>query len=301
MAATPPQSDLNRKPPGPKPRASYLVGLIGRGIQASKSPTMHRSEAAAQGFELTYELLDFDQRGLPDESLPEVLNEAERRGFAGLNITYPYKQRVLPLLHDLSPEAQAIGAVNTIQLRDGRRIGYNTDASGFEESFRRGMPGAALNSVVQVGGGGAGAATAFAFLRLGVQRLTIVDIALERAHALATDLQQRFPEREVRAAQDLREIIAGAEGVLNATPLGMATHPGSAVPADLLRPSLWVADIVYFPIVTRLLSDARALGCRTLDGSGMVIFQAARAFELFTGRAADGKRMQRHFETVTGE
>ena len=86
MAATPPQSGLNRKPPGPKPRASYLVGLIGRGIQASKSPTMHRSEAAAQGFELAYELLDFDQRGLPDESLPEVLNEAERRGSHGVHV-----------------------------------------------------------------------------------------------------------------------------------------------------------------------------------------------------------------------
>ena len=73
------------------------------------------------------------------------------------------------------------------------------------------------------------------------------------------------------------------------------------MPAGLLRPSIWVADIVYFPIVTRLLSDARALGCRTLDGSGMVIFQAARAFELFTGRPADRERMQRHFDTVTGE
>jgi shikimate dehydrogenase len=301
MVAPMPHYEPHGKPPGAQPRATYLVGLVGRGIQASKSPTMHRSEAAAQGFELRYELLDLDERGLPDEALPEVLNEAERRGFAGLNITYPYKQRVISLLHELSPEAQAIGAVNTIQLQDGRRIGYNTDASGFEEGFRRGMPGAPLNSVLQVGGGGAGAATAFAFLRLGVERLTIVDISFERAQVLATDLQQRFPGREVRAGRDVRQMIAAAQGVLNATPLGMATHPGSAVPADVLSSSMWVADIVYFPLETQLLSDARARGCRTLDGSGMVIFQAARAFELFTGRPADSARMQRLFDTDTSE
>jgi shikimate dehydrogenase len=301
MAAIPPYSDPNRKPPAPGPRASYLVGLIGRGIQASKSPAMHSSEAAAQGFDLAYELLDLDQRGLADESLSEVLREAERRGFAGLNITYPYKQAVIPLLHELSDEAQAIGAVNTIQLCQGRRIGYNTDAPGFEESFRRGMPGAALGSVVQIGGGGAGAATAFAFLRLGVQRLTIVDVLFERAHALATDLQHRFHGREVRAGRDLSHVLASADGVLNATPVGMATHPGSAVPARLLHAAMWVTDIVYFPIETQLLSDARAAGCRTLNGAGMVIFQAARAFEIFTGRVADSDRMQRQFATVAGE
>jgi shikimate dehydrogenase len=301
MVATTPHFDPNIKPVAQSARASYLVGLVGRGIQASKSPVMHRGEAAAQGFDLNYELLDLDQRGLADTSLPEILNEAEARGFAGLNITYPYKQLVIPLLHELSEEAQAIGAVNTIQLCGGRRIGYNTDASGFEESFGRGMPQAALDSVVQIGGGGAGAATAFAFLRLGVHRLTIVDILFERAQALATDLQRRFPEREVRAGREIAEVMASADGVLNASPVGMATHPGSAVPPRLLRPALWVADIVYFPIETQLLRDARAVGCRTLDGGGMVIFQAARAFELFTGRPADSARMQRQFGIFAGE
>jgi shikimate dehydrogenase len=259
---------------------------------------MHRAEAAAQGFDLTYELLDLDQRGLDNDGLAQLLEEAESRGFAGLNITYPCKQAVIPLLDKLSEEAQTIGAVNTVQFSGGRRIGYNTDAGGFEESFRRGMPGAALDSVLQIGGGGAGAATAFALLRLGVRRLTLLDVAPERAGSLATTLEQHFETGEVRASANLEQALREADGVLNATPLGMAKHPGSVVPANLLRSDLWVADIVYFPLQTQLLREARAAGCRTLDGSGMAIFQAARAFEIFTGRVADSERMRRQFALI---
>ena len=277
------------------------VGLIGRGIQASKSPALHRCEAAAQGFELSYELLDLDQRGLGNEALPQLLEEAERQGFAGLNITYPCKQSVIPLLDELSEEARTIGAVNTVQFRDGRRIGYNTDASGFEESFRRGMPGAAFASVVQIGAGGAGAATAFAFLRLGTRGLTLFDTESERAQGLADLLARRFPDCDVRVGRELADALAEADGALNATPMGMTKHPGSAIPSGLLGPALWVADIVYFPIETQLLKEARAAGCRTLDGGGMAIFQAARAFEIFTGRTADSERMRKLFSTLAGD
>jgi shikimate dehydrogenase len=262
---------------------------------------MHRSEAAAQGFELIYELFDLDQRGLENAALTALLDEAEARGFAGLNITYPCKQAVIPLLHDLSEEARAVGAVNTVQFRDGRRIGYNTDASGFEESFRRGMPGAPFASVAQIGGGGAGAATAFAFLRLGTRRLTLFDVVPERARALAETLERHFTHCEIRVGTDLAQALAVADGVLNATPVGMAKHPGTVVPQAVLRPALWVADIVYFPIETQLLRAARAVGCRTLDGGGMAIFQAARAFEIFTGRTADSARMRQQFLATGGD
>ena len=299
MSSTRPESDQNRRPRGAEPEGTCLVGLIGRGIQASKSPTLHESEATAQGLRLTYELMDLDERG--GELLSDLLNEAERRGFAGLNITYPCKQAVIPLLHELSEEAEAVGAVNTVHFSAGRRIGYNTDASGFEESFRRGLRGASLTDVVQIGAGGAGAATAFALLRLGVRHLSIVDTDFDRARTLAGSLAQHFNNPDVSAVRDLglAEVLASAAGVVNSTPVGMEKHPGSAVPARLLRADLWVADIVYFPIETQLLRAARSAGCRTLDGSGMVVYQAARAFEIFTGRAADSARMRQHFETTT--
>ncbi|MGH8170487.1 MAG: shikimate dehydrogenase [Steroidobacteraceae bacterium] len=277
-----------------------LLGLIGSGIQASKSPALHESEAAAQGFQCRYELLDLDRLGVGIEHLPVLLAEAERRGFSGLNITYPCKQAVIPFLHELSPQAGTIGAVNTVHFIGGRRLGYNTDAWGFAESFRQDMTGSPIVTVAQVGAGGAGAATAFALLELGARQLRLIDVEFPRAEALSASLKSQFPDREIRACRRLEGAIRGADGVVNATPMGMAGHPGSAVPAALLAPDLWVADIVYFPLITELLQAARAAGCRTLDGGGMAVFQAVRAFEIFTGRAADAARMRRHFERIVG-
>ena len=279
-------------------RPPLRLGLIGSGIQASKTPALHEAEAAAQGIACSYELLDLDALHAGIEQLPDLLAEAERRGFAGLNITHPCKQAVIPLLHELSPRAQAIGAVNTVHFYGGRRTGYNTDAWGFEESFRHHMQGASLAAVVQIGAGGAGAATGHALLELGAREMRILDSDSDRAQALAASLSACFPDREVRSWLRLPEAIAGANGIVNATPMGMAKHPGSAVAPDLLHPDLWVADIVYFPRETLLLQAARAAGCRTLDGGGMAVYQAVRAFEIFTGRTADAERMRRHFERI---
>jgi shikimate dehydrogenase len=274
---------------------AVLVGLIGKGIQRSKSPAMHEAEATAQGFRCVYELIDLDERGVGVETLPDLLLEAESRGFAGVNITYPCKQAVIPLLSGLSDEARTIGAVNTVHFSDGTRIGYNTDAWGFAESFRRGLPQAEVGTVAQIGAGGAGAATGYAMLGLGATELRIFDRDFDRATTLAKSLSQHFPGRSITAAADIDAALERADGLVHATPIGMAGHQGSAVPPSLLRPNLWVADIVYFPIETELLRDARATGCRTLDGGGMATYQAARAFEIFTGRSADGERMRRHF------
>jgi len=272
------------------------LGLIGSGIQASKSPSLHESEAAAQGIGCVYELIDLDRLGGDIGQLPDLLADAERRGFTGLNITHPCKQAVIPLLHEVAPQAEAIGAVNTIHFHAGRRIGYNTDAWGFAESFRQGMQGASVACVAQVGAGGAGAATGFALLELGARELRVFDADLDRARALARRLAARFIDRHVRACERIEEAIEGADGIVNATPMGMEKHPGSAVPPAALHPHLWVADIVYFPLETQLLKDARAAGCRTLDGGGMAVYQAVRAFEIFTGRVADAARMRRHFD-----
>jgi shikimate dehydrogenase len=280
-------------------KAVLRLGLIGSGIQASKAPALHEAEAAAQGIRCVYQLLDLDVLNVGAGHLAELLADAERRGFAGLNITHPCKQAVIPLLHELSPNAQAVGAVNTVHFCGGRRTGYNTDAWGFEEGFRHDMQGASVAAVAQVGAGGAGAATAYALLELGARELRILDIDPSRAEALAAGLSERFPDREVRAWRELSAATHGVDGIVNATPMGMAKHPGSAVPAGLLRPDLWVADIVYFPRETELLRTARAMGCRTLDGGGMAVYQAVRAFEIFTGRTADADRMRRHFERIS--
>ena len=279
-------------------RSPYLVGLIGAGIQASRTPSMHEHEAAEQGLRCEYRLIDLEKLQVGAEALPDLLKDAESKGFAGLNITYPCKQSVLELLYELSDDARAIGAVNTVVLSDGRRVGHNTDWWGFAESFRRGLSGVQMNSAVQLGAGGAGAAVGHAALTLGIRRLTIFDPDTTRAQKLAADLCARFGAGRAVAGSDLAAAMATTDGLIHATPTGMVRHPGLPLPAQLLRPALWVAEIVYFPLETELLREARRLGCRTMNGSGMAVFQAVEAFRLFTGIAPDAERMQRHFASM---
>ncbi|MDT6919302.1 shikimate dehydrogenase [Pseudomonas atacamensis] len=277
-----------------------LAGLIGAGIQASRTPALHEHEGDAQGLRYLYQLIDLDQLRLDSTALPDLLQAAERMNYTGLNITFPCKQAVIPLLDELSPEARGIGAVNTVVLKDGKRVGHNTDCLGFAEGFRRGLTDAARERVVQMGAGGAGAAVAHALLSEGVRQLTIFDVDRERAESLANNLNQHFGASRAQAGADLPGALAQADGLVNTTPMGMAKLPGSPVPAGLLRKAMWVAEIVYFPLETELLRDARNLGCRTLDGGNMAVFQAVKAFELFSGVVPDAQRMLEHFQSMNG-
>jgi shikimate dehydrogenase len=274
------------------------VGLIGAGIQASRTPALHEREGDAQGLRYLYKLIDLDMLALGPAALPELITAAERMGFAGLNITHPCKQPVVPLLSELSDDAREIGAVNTVVLGNGKRVGHNTDWWGFAESFRRGLPGAKLGRVVQLGAGGAGAAAAYAAMILGAQRLTLIDLEAARASQLAERLCARFGAGRVLAGSDVAPALSDADGLIHATPTGMIKYPGLPLPAKLLRPDLWVAEIVYFPMETELLREARRIGCRTLDGGGMAVFQAVEAFRLFTGIVPDAQRMLRHFVSM---
>ncbi len=275
--------------------AKFLTGLAGRDILASRSPWLHEHEADAQGVRLAYSLFDFAARGWGETELPRLLDAAQFAGFSGLNITHPFKQNVIAHLDSLSDRAQRIGAVNTVQFIEGKRIGHNTDVTGFAQSVRTGLPGSKLAHVVQMGAGGAGSATADALLDMGVERLVIFDKDIARLEPLVAQLQQDFGAERVSAGRDLSANLAAADGVVNATPIGMVNYPGSSVPVAELQERQWVADIVYFPLETELLREAKLRGCRTLDGSGMAVHQAAGAFEIFTGLTADRKRMLKSF------
>ncbi|WP_460133818.1 shikimate dehydrogenase [Pseudomonas sp. S1_E04] len=279
-----------------KPR--ILAGLIGAGIQASRTPALHEQEGDAQGLRYLYRLIDLEPLRLDINALPDLLRAAEQMNFTGLNITYPCKQAILPLLDELSDEARGIGAVNTVLFKDGKRIGHNTDCLGFAEGFRRNLNDAPRQRVVQMGAGGAGAAVAHALLAEGVQQLSIFDVDMARAQDLVDNLAQRFGGGRAQVGHALEHAMAEADGLVNTTPMGMAKLPGMPVPAALLREQLWVAEIVYFPLQTELLRTARALGCRTLDGGNMAVFQAAKAFELFSGEVADAQRMLTHFHSM---
>lgn len=275
------------------------AGLIGFGIQRSLTPAMHMREGEAQGVDYRYDLIDLNERKLGPDDLEMLVAEAEAQGFCGLNITYPCKQKILPLLTEISEDARKLGAVNTVVLRNGRRMGHNTDWWGFAEGFKRQLPDADLSAVVQIGAGGAGAATAYAVLAMGARSLAVFDIDPNKASDLASLMARNFPEASVTVATDLQAVLNGATGLVHATPMGMDKHPGMPLPAELLHPGLWVAEVVYFPLETALLQAVRQRGCRVANGGGMAVFQAIGAFSLFTGLKPDVGRMLHHFADLT--
>lgn len=275
-----------------------LLGLIGAGIQRSLSPALQEEEARHHGLRLHYQLIDLEPAGAGSEALPGLIAAARIMGFAGLNITFPCKQAVMPLLDGLSDEAKAIGAVNTVVREGARLIGHNTDGPGWSWGFRRALPDADLSRVVLIGAGGAGAACADAVMRLGARELLIVDQEASRARALADRLNQNFDGRRASVAADVPAALGGASGLIHATPVGMARYPGLPFPEKLLRAAMWVSEVVYVPLETELLKAARRAGCRTADGGHMNVGQAVRGFRLFTGLEADPARMDAHFRRL---
>jgi shikimate dehydrogenase len=299
MAQTEGQNgDVSAPSPSRVAKTKFRVGLIGDGIQGSRSPALHEEEARRHGLTLHYELIDLAQGGRSVADLPRLIDSAQDTGFDGLNITYPCKQAVLPLLDELSDDAAAIDAVNTVVFRDGKRKGFNTDCAGFLVPFREKLAGASRQTVALIGAGGAGAAVSYALLAAGTERLFIVDRDEARAKALAQRMSERFPGRVLASATQVDQIPGRADGVVHATPTGMAGHPGLPFDPSFLRPEMWLAEVVYVPLETELLRAARERGCRTLDGGGMAVWQAVEAFELFTGVKPDAARMDAHFRRM---
>lgn len=274
-----------------------LAGLIGNAISSSVSPSIHQTEAKNCGFDLEYRLYDFPiDTSVKD--LGRLLKQIEDDGAAGVNVTHPFKRKVMEFLDDISQDAQAIGAVNTIALREGRRIGHNTDWSGFLDSLQRDLPGAEVDCVAQVGAGGAGAATAYGLLRGGARTLYINDVDVDLAEQLVAQLRTLFPDRTIDIAMDAETTLNASDGIVQASPIGMTGHEGLPVPPEFLKAEHWLIDIIYRPRETALLRAARERGCRTANGLGMVVAQAGLAFEIITGRIPDVDRMRSHLRTI---
>jgi shikimate dehydrogenase len=255
-----------------------LTGLLGAPIAQSAAPAMHERAAEALDIRCHYQLIEV--AGAGREELRVLLEGVRRLGFAGINVTFPYKEAVLDLLDDLSPGAAQIGAVNTVVVRDRRLIGHNTDTTGFARAVSQLVTASSHGAVAVIGAGGAGKAIAFALTSLGVTDLRIFDCEHAKAAHLAARLEG---QATARAAYSVEEALRGVVGVVNGSPVGMLPSLGTPVPDGLLHGGLWVADAVYSPLWTPLLTAARASGATVLTGRELAIYQAADAFELFTG------------------
>lgn len=272
-----------------------LVGLIGINIGGSLSPALHEDAFAANGMAGHYHLMD---AGQPQRRLDELLAAVRLAGFAGVNITFPFKEAVIPLLDEVSPEAAEIGAVNTVVFDGaGRSTGHNTDRLGFRGAFRQelGEDSVRGKPVLQLGAGGAGRAVAFALMDLGVAVLNIHDIDARRAEGLCADLNARFGAGRSAVATDPQALVGAAAGIVNATPIGMLGHPGLPMTTEAITARHVVADVIYTPLETAFLGAARARGARGMGGAGMCVHQAVESFRLFTGRPADLDRLHKSF------
>lgn len=280
---------------------TLLLGLIGHGIAKSRTPGMHEAEGLAQGIPTTYRVIDTAEAPAKDWELKELLDAARTMGFNGLNITHPHKQEVLEFLDEVDERAAKIGAVNTVVIRDGKFYGYNTDVTGFGRGLEQGLPHAKLDNIVQVGAGGAGNAVAQSLIAAGVKNLFVADLDPKRARGLAETVKAAASEDASSFTvtgidiAEVEEFIMKADGVVNATPVGMASLPGTAFDTSILKPSQWVSDVIYLPLETQLLREAKEIGCAVVDGSGMAVGQALDAFKYFTGRDADAQRLRETF------
>jgi shikimate dehydrogenase len=272
-----------------------LVGLLGANIMKSLSPPLFAAAFRSAGMDGYYHLMDVDQ--LPGRKLPDLFNAVRTAGFAMVNVTYPFKQDVMALIDTLDKSAAQVGSVNTVAFApDGRTTGYNFDRAGFRRSFEEGLgrDRAEGKTVVMIGAGGAGRAVGFAMMDLGAI-LVIHDIDRKKAQGLADDIARHYGNARVRLAGDLEKEVAAADGVANATQLGMLGFPGNPVPVHVMKPTQWASDVIYTPIQTEFLRAAAAKGCRTLNGAGMCTYQAIEAFRMLTGIDLDPRVMHKAF------
>lgn len=260
-------------------------GLIGHPVAHSLSPVMHNAALLHLGLPYRYWLYD-----IPPANLDEAVQHMKESGVEGFNVTIPHKLAIMDYLDDLSEDAKTIGAVNTVCLENGRWVGYNTDAPGLLDSLKfdaKFQPAGCKATVL--GAGGAARAAAIVLAQAGSEHIAIFNRRRSRAEELADDVRRLVPRCEVDAhpwdVELMADVLRETNLLVNATPIGM--HPNNDSPvADPLwiHPNMVVLDLVYRPLQTKLLQDAASRGAKAVDGLGMLLYQGARAFQLWTKR-----------------
>ena len=276
--------------------STQFCGVIGNPVEHSLSPAIHNAAFQQLGLNFVYLAWKVEAIGDAIKGLRALGN------FRGASVTIPHKVAVLPLLDEVDAMARHIGAINTIVWENGKLLGTNTDAIGALRALKEGQAPLGGEPVILLGSGGAARAIAFALaIEAGIRRLHVLGIDNHERRTLASDLAQRTAVQVSEAfldEQSLRTALAQGTVLIHCTPIGMAPKSGiSCVPSHLLHPALTVMDIVYNPRETKLLSDAKAAGCRTISGLEMFLYQAAAQFEVWTGQSAPAQVMRAVLES----
>jgi shikimate dehydrogenase len=265
------------------------LGLIGDNIARSRSPRLHIEAGRLCGMEVTYERLIPRDMGL---GFSAVFEHCASEGFAGINITYPYKEEVVSRLHVPDPATAVIKACNTVVFGQGAPEGHNTDCSGFVSAFRARFGSGAPGRVAMAGAGGVGKAVAFALARLGASELRIFDRDAAKAQGLVDALVEARTGIRVVVAPSIEDAVLKVDGLVNSTPLGMVGYPGTAIPAAMIDGASWAFDAVYTPVDTQFLRDASDRGVEIISGYELFFHQGIDAFSIFTGRRVDAAALR---------
>jgi shikimate dehydrogenase len=265
------------------------LGLIGDNIAASRSPALHRLAGQMCGLDVGYDLLVPRALGLDFEA---TFDRARADGYRGLNITFPYKERVLPRVTINEPIVRAIAACNTVSFEPAGAIGTNTDYLGFLGAYRANFSDSAPGRVAMAGCGGVGKAIGFALADLSAKTLSLFDADRTKADELARALSGVHRALDVQVAGSIEQACENADGFVNCTPLGMVGYGGSAFPNVVLDKGTWAFDAVYTPIDTPFLVGARAAGLSTMSGYELLLYQGIACFHVFTGHTIDAAALR---------
>lgn len=265
------------------------LGLIGDNISRSQSPRLHRLAGDLCGLDVSYDPLVPAALGTDFDA---VFERCRTGGFRGINVTYPYKETVVARLSIDDPLARALGACNTVIFDADAPRGFNTDCTGFAAAFRRAFGDRKPGHVAMAGAGGVGKAIAFALGHLEARSLRVFDPDRAKVEALAASLALAFPGMDVKVCDRLADAVAGADGLVNSTPLGMVGKPGNAFAGLSIAHCRWAFDAVYTPVDTQFLQTAGDAGLAILSGYELFFYQGIHAFKLFTGRDVDETRLR---------
>lgn len=267
------------------------LGLLGTGIGRSRAPELHRLAGRLCGIEVGYDLIDL--ASAPTADFEAALETCRSQGYRGVNVTHPFKERATACVQIESESVRNLGAVNTVLFGDAGQAarGFNTDYSGFIKAFAVRFPGAVPGKVAIVGAGGVGRAIAFGLIKLGASELRLYDEDLKRCLRLAESLR-RQGATDVIVCEHIEQASDDADGLVNATPVGMHKYPGTPLPKALIGPQSWAFDAVYTPAKTQFLRDALAAGLDVLGGYELFFHQGIDAFELFSGMRVDAARLR---------
>jgi shikimate dehydrogenase len=267
------------------PTRTWRLGLIGGNITASRSPVLHTVCALSVGGNASYDLLIPAERG---QSFPRLLEGCAKAGFDGVNVTYPHKEEAAAVVKPGDPVVAAMGSANTVRFTAEGPRAFNTDYTGFVAAFRARFGAVSPGRVLVIGTGGVGRAVAFGLAALGASEIVLLDADLAKVVSLAKAIRSHHKSIAVRAAEPGQTgDLAGFDGVVNCTPLGMVGRPGSPLPEGVKGSPHWAFDAVYTPDHTPFRAQVEALGAAFLSGYELYFHQGVQAFEIFTGRTPE--------------